>query len=300
MSGKVKKFFFISLTFILWAAPSSAETYISPFGFKINLASHWFIISGPKIKNNPSLLVTAETEIIRKCGKDALFDFVLEDSKKGTTEYYINTKTCDEVVNNIIVVKHNGRFPKGSDEVGVYCANFKQNGSKQYGENFKIKQCSQIKINNLNIIYKEYQVIALQCIQYLIEKNDNEVIDISISYYDQTSDEIKTELEYIISSFNWTKIKSDTVPIGNKTKKVSSKDSIKGKPKSPLNEQGHTNPPNMAVFATCFWVGIATGYIAKKKKKSFWKWGALGFFIFGPGLYIGVIIAVAFIAGISR
>ena len=127
VDGKVKKIFFISLAVILWTTPSLAETYNSPFGFKINLASHWFIISGPKIRNNPSLLATAKREIIRRCGKDAPFDFVIEDSKKGTTEYYINTKICDEIVNNIIVVKRSGRFPKDSDKVGVYCANLKQN-----------------------------------------------------------------------------------------------------------------------------------------------------------------------------
>ena len=87
--------------------------------------------------------------------------------------------------------------------------------------------------------------------------------------------------------------------IGNKTEKVSSKTPSKGDLKLSPNEKDHPNTDSMTVFATCFCAGIAMGYIAKKKEKSFWKWGALGFFIFGPGLYVGVIIAVAFIAGIS-
>lgn len=55
----------------------------------------------------------------------------------------------------------------------------------------------------------------------------------------------------------------------------------------------------MTAFATCFWIGIVFGYLAKKRGKSFWLWGALGFFIFGPALYIGVVVLMAFLGGRS-
>lgn len=49
----------------------------------------------------------------------------------------------------------------------------------------------------------------------------------------------------------------------------------------------------MEVFAFCFGVGLVTQYFAKKKEKNSWRWGALGFFIFGPVIYMGVSVLIA-------
>lgn len=59
-------------------------------------------------------------------------------------------------------------------------------------------------------------------------------------------------------------------------------------------------PEQIAPLATCFWIGVFTAYFAKKKKRSAGKWGALGFFIFGPIIYIGVTVLIAFVAGMTK
>ena len=48
-----------------------------------------------------------------------------------------------------------------------------------------------------------------------------------------------------------------------------------------------------AAFGLCFCSGIACGYIAKKKRRSFRMWGALDFFIMGPL----VLVLISCIAG---
>ncbi len=52
----------------------------------------------------------------------------------------------------------------------------------------------------------------------------------------------------------------------------------------------------LAALVTCCLIGTATGYIAKMKDRSPWKWGALGLFIFGPIFHtvVGVLIAFFF------
>lgn len=59
-------------------------------------------------------------------------------------------------------------------------------------------------------------------------------------------------------------------------------------------------PEQIAPLATCFWIGVFTAYFAKKKKKKAGNWFALGFFIFGPIIYIGVTVLVAFVAGMMK
>ena len=51
-----------------------------------------------------------------------------------------------------------------------------------------------------------------------------------------------------------------------------------------------------AVFAVCVWSGIICAYTAKKKDKSPWLWGVLGFIIIGPVAYIliNIIMAILF------
>jgi len=59
-----------------------------------------------------------------------------------------------------------------------------------------------------------------------------------------------------------------------------------------------THTKGQAVAALCIWCGGATAYIAKRKKKSGWKWGLLGFFVFGPALYMLIVVIIAALGGL--
>ena len=50
----------------------------------------------------------------------------------------------------------------------------------------------------------------------------------------------------------------------------------------------------------CVFIGIACAYIAKKKGRSPAKWGALGFFIIGPVVYLLIAVIVGAIAGFFK
>jgi hypothetical protein len=51
----------------------------------------------------------------------------------------------------------------------------------------------------------------------------------------------------------------------------------------------------LPALAACFLIAVATGYIAKMKHRSPWRWGALGLFIFGPVFHTVVGILIAFL-----
>ncbi|MCK5553757.1 MAG: hypothetical protein KAJ09_11470 [Deltaproteobacteria bacterium] len=51
----MKKVILSFVILVFWISPSSAETYDSPFGFTIDIAPHWLIISKQEVKENPDL-----------------------------------------------------------------------------------------------------------------------------------------------------------------------------------------------------------------------------------------------------
>jgi hypothetical protein len=59
-------------------------------------------------------------------------------------------------------------------------------------------------------------------------------------------------------------------------------------------------PGAQGVFYLCVFSGIFCAYTAKKKDKSPWKWGAVGFFIIGPLAYILIYIIMAMLAAFSN
>jgi len=63
-----------------------------------------------------------------------------------------------------------------------------------------------------------------------------------------------------------------------------------------MSDGGGMDGDFLAALATCCLIGAATAYIAKMKDRSPWKWGALGFLIFGPVFHtvIGVVVAFFF------
>jgi hypothetical protein len=52
------------------------------------------------------------------------------------------------------------------------------------------------------------------------------------------------------------------------------------------------------VYSLCVFCGIICAYLAKKKERSPWAWGALGFFIIGPIAYALIFIIIGAVAGI--
>ena len=53
------------------------------------------------------------------------------------------------------------------------------------------------------------------------------------------------------------------------------------------------------VYSLCVISGIICAYIAKKKGRSPWKWGTLGFFIIGPIAYILIFVIIGAVAGFT-
>lgn len=59
------------------------------------------------------------------------------------------------------------------------------------------------------------------------------------------------------------------------------------------------NKGGQEVLVLCIFSGIACAYIAKKKGRSPGKWGAFGFFIIGPIVYLLIAVIMGAIAGFS-
>ena len=141
----MKKIIFSLLILMMWALPLSAATYNSPFGFSIDVPSHWLIISSKEIEDNLDLF-TFEHEMFKDCNKD-----VLRQMKNmvvsGDVEIYLNKQTSNSVNNdNINVIKTIERLPQTVSEQNQFCAKTSQDLSEVYGKLIKVYECEFRKV----------------------------------------------------------------------------------------------------------------------------------------------------------
>ena len=113
----MKKIIFSLLILIMWALPLSAEMYNSPFGFSIDIPSHWLIMSSKEIKDNPDLF-DFKKEQFNNFDKESL-NLVKNKVASGQTEVYYNKKTSNlRFSDNINVMKSIERLPQTASEPG--------------------------------------------------------------------------------------------------------------------------------------------------------------------------------------
>ena len=87
----MKKIIVALTILIIWASSVSAEIYNSPFGFSIDIPSHWLIMSKQEIMDNPDLF-NFETEEFKNTNKD-LLNNIKNTVSSGQVELYLNKKT---------------------------------------------------------------------------------------------------------------------------------------------------------------------------------------------------------------
>jgi hypothetical protein len=111
----MKKGLVVLFILAIWTASPAAETYDSPFGFSINLPSHWLVVSSQELKQNPDLF-DFNSRIFGnwdKTQQEKLKKFILG----GQVEYYYNRNTADShFADNINVYIRQGQLPQSVSE----------------------------------------------------------------------------------------------------------------------------------------------------------------------------------------
>lgn len=198
----MKKIIFASIIVILWALPSSAEIYNSPFGFRIDLPSHWLILSKQKLQDNPDLL-NFEGEELKSTNKD-LLNNVKNMVVSGKIEMYFNKKTSNTFYNdNINVIETVERLPQTVSEVNTYCAQAPKKFFELFGKSMTFYECGLRKVAEKDSLYSVFDGVidGTRSIQYQIQKSPSVAIVITATSRDETFAIMSKEFDAIMASF---------------------------------------------------------------------------------------------------
>ena len=204
----MKKIIVALIILIIWASPLSAEIYNSPFGFSIDIPSHWLIISKDKIKDNPDL-VDFDQEEFKNFNKDIL-NHIKNLVTSGNTEIYLNTKTSNYFFNdNINIIKTFERVPQTVSELNQFCAKIPQDLSEAYGKPIKAYKCEFKKVAGFNGVYLSADGVldGTKSIAYQLQKSPNVAMTITATCRNDTFEIIRKEFDEIMASFTFTDTK---------------------------------------------------------------------------------------------
>lgn len=190
---------FVILAF--WISPSSAETYESPFGFTVDIPSHWLVVSKQEVKENPDLF-NFEGEPFKNTNK-AMLEQVKSVVSSGKVELYFNRDTsARHFTDNINVTKTFGRLPQTVSEKDKACEQLPRILSEGFGKPITLYECGFREVAGLNAFYADYDGIVkgTRNIQYQIQKSPNAILVITATCKNQTLQTIRKEFEDIMAS----------------------------------------------------------------------------------------------------
>jgi hypothetical protein len=199
----MKKQVLVFLILVLWISPSSAETYESPFGFTVDIPSHWLIVSKQEVKENPDLF-NFEGEPFKNANQ-AMLEQVKGAVSSGKVELYFNRDTSTpRFTDNINVTKTFGRLPQTVSEKDKACEQLPRILSEGFGKPITLYECGFRKVAGLNAFYADYDGIVkgTRNIQYQIQKSPNVIIVITATCKNQTMQTMREEFEDIMSSLD--------------------------------------------------------------------------------------------------
>jgi hypothetical protein len=197
----MKKIICALILLVAWTSPLLAENYNSPFGFSIDIPSHWLILTKQELQDNPDLL-NFEGDEFKDTNRDVL-NQVKNMVAAGQTEIYINKKTSTISFNDTInVMKAIGSLPKTVDELNQVCEVLPKELSKYYGKPTKVYKCELRTVAEFNSLYSVFDgvVDGTKCIQYQIQKSPSVVLIITAGTKNETFEIINKEFEEMMSS----------------------------------------------------------------------------------------------------
>jgi hypothetical protein len=197
----MKKFLLIFLILAIWFTEAFGEQYTSPFGFSMNIPSHWLIVSAEEIKKNPDLF-NFNKDIFKNVNPSML-EQIREMAVSGRVELFFNQKTADSTFNdNINVFKRMGQLPQSASESKKACDGLPGQLVSAYGKPTKVYSCGTKKVSGLNAFSAEFDgvVDATRSITYEIQKSPSLIIVLTATCKNKTLNIVKKEFEDMVTS----------------------------------------------------------------------------------------------------
>jgi hypothetical protein len=202
--NKVNIIISIAAFFCCLLAPRQilADTYHSDMGYTITVPAGWTILSKENVRNKPEAIDDA----IKGAGKDQSFSGMPEEVFSKVKELLVGGKVdyyySPDPKFSISVYKGTGEIPGSEFNQSVMCSNMAGDLSKQAERNVKVYDCQ----NKLVDGHRAFYMVAddywkdHKNIQYMFQKNNNEVLLFTASSQTRNFDDMKKEFENVMAS----------------------------------------------------------------------------------------------------
>jgi|LQYC01.1.fsa_nt_gi hypothetical protein len=201
---KVNIIIFITAYFYCLFAPRPilADTYHSDMGYTVTVPAGWTILSKENVRNKPEAIDTAMKAAGKNQGFSAMPEKVFSKIKEllvgGKLDYYFSP----DPQFSISAYKGTGEIPEAEFNQAEMCSKMADELSKQAERNVKVYDCQNKMVGGNRAFYmvaddywKDHKNI-----QYMIRKNNDEILLFTASSQTKNFEDMKREFENVMAS----------------------------------------------------------------------------------------------------
>jgi hypothetical protein len=201
---KVTIIIFIAACFCCLLAPRPilANTLHSDMGYTLTVPAGWTILNKENVRNKPESIDTA----MKVAGKDQGFSAMPEEVFSKVKELLVGGKVdyyySPDPQFSISVYKGPGEIPGSEFNQAEMCINMGNELSKQAERNVKVYDCQSKMVDG----HRAFYMVAddywkgHKNIQYMIQKNNDEVLLFTASSRMRNFDDMQGEFENVMAS----------------------------------------------------------------------------------------------------
>ncbi len=201
---KVKIIIFITACFCYLLAPRPilADTYHSDMGYTITVPAGWTILNKETVRNKPEIIDGAMKVAGENQGFSAMPEKVISKVKElvvgGQIDYFLSP----DPKFSISVYKGPGEIPGSEFNQVEMCSTMGNELSEQAGRNVKVYDCQNKMVNGQRSFYMvaDDHWQGHKNIQYMLQKNKDEVLLFTASSQTRNFDDMKREFENVMAS----------------------------------------------------------------------------------------------------
>ena len=182
--------------------PVLADAYHSDMGYTITVPAGWTILSKENVRDKPEAIDAA----LRGAGKDQSFSGMPEEIFSKVKELLVGGKVdyfySPDPKFSISVYKGPGEIPGSEFNQAEMCNSMADELSKQAERNVKVYDCQNKLVDGQRAFYmvsddywKDHKNI-----QYMFQKNNNELLLFTASSQTSNFDNMKKEFENVMAS----------------------------------------------------------------------------------------------------
>ncbi|HPD61259.1 MAG TPA: hypothetical protein PKV48_05810, partial [Thermodesulfobacteriota bacterium] len=187
---------------LLALRPILADTYHSDMGYTLTVPEGWTILNKDNVRNKPEAIDAAMKAAGENQGFSAMPEEVFSTVKgllvSGKVDYYYSPDRQF----SISVYKGSGEIPQSESNQAEMCSNLADELSKQVERNVKVYDCQNKIVDGHGAFYMvadDYWK-GHKNIQYMIQKNNEEILLFTASSQTRNFDDMKKEFENVMAS----------------------------------------------------------------------------------------------------